>query len=181
MKIPITDQFLWDVYNFLEKAGDIADVILVPRTEYQLVRRLTQRQNTVFEKYRKDKNKSRFHRLIYRLKKNNFIKVKNLKNNKAIMITKKGINKALKVRFKMEDKKQFEKRKDGKWVMIIFDIPQKHKKSRDLLRSILQSLGYKMFQQSVWVTPYNVSKKTEELLQFYSLDSYIKLFIIEKI
>ena len=71
--------------------------------------------------------------------------------------------------------------KDGKWIMIIFDIPQEYRKARNLLRSILQNLGYKMFQQSVWVTPYDVSEKTEMLLQKYLLDQYVKIFIIEEL
>ena len=63
--------------------------------------------------------------------------------------------------------------------MVIFDIPQTHKKARNLLRSVLKNLGYKMFQQSVWVTPYDVSEKTETLLQHYSLDKYVKIFLTE--
>jgi len=96
------------------------------------------------------------------------------------MLTKSGMNKALMNYFKKRIG-AFQKRKDGKWIMIIFDIPQKHNKARGLLRSILKNLGYKMFQQSVWVTPYDVSEKTEELLQWYSLDEYVKIFLIEKL
>jgi len=65
--------------------------------------------------------------------------------------------------------------------MVIFDIPQKLNKSRNFLRSILKNLGYKMFQQSVWITPYDVSEKTEKLLQEYSIDQYVKIFIIEEL
>ena len=65
--------------------------------------------------------------------------------------------------------------------MIIFDVPEKHRKSRNLLRSILSNLGYKLFQQSVWITPYDVSEKSETLLQMYSLDKYVKIFLIEEI
>lgn len=38
-----------------------------------------------------------------------------------------------------------------------------------------------MFQQSVWITSYDVSEKTEKLMQLYSLDKYVKIFLIEKI
>ena len=65
--------------------------------------------------------------------------------------------------------------------MLIFDIPTKHKKARILLRSILYNLGYKLFQKSVWITPYDVSEKTEKLLQLHSLDGYVKIFLIEEI
>ena len=78
------------------------------------------------------------------------------------------------------EKVGLQKREDGKWIMIIFDIPQNHKKSRNLLRSILKNLGYEMFQHSVWITPYDVAEKTEELLQWYSFEKYVRMFLIEK-
>jgi len=65
--------------------------------------------------------------------------------------------------------------------MIIFDIPEKYKSKRELLRSILKNLGYKMFQQSVWVAPYDIYEKTEQLLQFYVLDKYVKIFLVEEL
>lgn len=111
--------------------------------------------------------------MIYHLKRNNYIQSKNLQGKKAIILTKKEISKAMKTSFKIMDKK---KRKDGKWITVIFDIPKSHEKSRALLRSILQNLGYKMFQHSVWITPFNVSEKTENLLQHYSLNGCVKYF-----
>ncbi|MEK7124113.1 MAG: CRISPR-associated endonuclease Cas2 [Patescibacteria group bacterium] len=176
-KLPITDQFLLDlVFPFLNAADNIVDFLLSSR--YRQVRIVMGNGNPIIRKYKKDKNRQKFNQLIYHLKKNNYIKVKNLESKKAIIITKEGLDKVLKASFKSEKKN---KRKDGKWVMIIFDIPQKHHKARSLLRSILQNLGYKIFQQSVWVTPYDVSEKTEKLLQSYSLDEYVKIFLIEEL
>ena len=75
-----------------------------------------------------------FAKFIYYLKTKNYIKVKNLEGKKGIILTKEGIDKALKASFKMEEK---EKRKDGKWTMLIFDMPSKNRKARTLMRSIL--------------------------------------------
>jgi len=177
MKIRITDQFLWDIiYPFLSEVDDITHFLL--SNTYRRTRILFGNENPVFRKYRKNKTERQFSQLIYYLKKNNYIKIKNLENKKAIILTKKGISKVLKASFSIEDKK---KRGDGKWMMIIFDIPQAHRKARNLLRSVLKNLGYKMFQQSVWVTPYDVSEKTEKLLQAYSLDKYVKVSLIEEL
>ncbi len=175
MRLPITDQFLWDIYNVTSKTGDVFDFITKRPT---MANYLPGPKNPVFNKYRKDKNKTAFRKLVYYLKTKGYIKVKILEGKKAIILTKDGLNKVLKASFIMEGKK---KRKDGKWTMLIFDVPEKYRKSRDLLRSILYNLGYKMFQQSVWITPYDVSEKTEKLLQHYSLDEYIKIFLIEEI
>ena len=177
MKIPVTDQFLWDiVYKFLETADNAVDFLL--SNKYKKINILMGNENPIIKKYRRDKNKQQFRQLIYHLKRNNYIKVKNLENKKAIILTKKGLSKVLKASFKIEEQ---EKRKDGKWIMVMFDVPQKNNKSRDLLRSVLYNLGYKLLQQSVWVCPYDVSKKTEKLLQLHSLDEYVKIFLIEAI
>src|SRR3989344_6532541 len=131
MKIPITDQFLWDMYIVLEKAGSVVDFMFF--TPYwEKGRILTGGQNPVFEKYRKEKGYKEFAKLIYYLKRNNYIKVKSLEGKQGIMLTKEGISKALRASF-LADGGQ--KRKDGKWIMLVFDIPQKHKKARILLRS----------------------------------------------
>ena len=104
-------------------------------------------------------------------------KVENLKSRKGITITKKGFSKMLKAAPGMQDKK---KRSDGKWIMLIFDVPKRHEKSRKLLRSILKNLGYHILQQSVWVCSFDVLEKTEMLLQAHSLDEYIRIFLIEE-
>jgi len=129
MKLPITDQFLWDLYTILDKTGDILKFITQRPTMYNY---LPGPKNPIFNKYRKDKNKRKFGDLIYYLKTNDYIKVKKLKNKKAIIITKEGLSKVLKASFKIGGKI---KRKDGKWVMLIFDLPQQHKKARGLLRA----------------------------------------------
>ncbi len=174
MKLRVTDEFLWDIYSALEKVGDVVDFTLNPHA----VKFMPGHNNPIFAKYRHDKNKKAFHDLVYYAKRKGFIAVKNLEGKKAIMLTKEGLSKALKASFIMKGKK---KRKDGKWAMLIFDVPEKYRKSRNLLRSVLHNLGYKMFQQSVWITPYDVSEKTEKLLQMYSLDKYVKIFLIEEI
>lgn len=175
MKITITDQFLWDVYKYLEKIGEIVDNIPKKRQDFYNLGGI---KNPIFKKYQREIKKKQFSDFISWLKKKNYIKAKRLQGIESIILTKEGINRAIRARFKVEVK-NLNKRKDGNWIMIIFDIPQKSKKSRTLLRSILKNLGYKMFQQSVWITPYDVSEKTEDLLQFYALDKFVRIFLVK--
>lgn len=102
----------------------------------------------------------------------------NLEGKEGIILTREGINKVIKAKFKLFQKR---KRKDGKWIMVIFDIPEKKRFSRDFLRKTLYLLGYKMLQQSVWVSPYDVYKETQNFIQRGSLDSYVKMFLIKEI
>lgn len=174
MKLSITDKFLWDIYSMMHKTGNTIDFMLNPH----MAKFLPGPKNPIFEKYRREKGVKNFAKFFHYLKRNNYIKIESLKDKKAIILTKEGLSKALKASFIVEGK---QKRKDGKWTMLIFDVPEKYRKSRDLLRSILQNLGYKMFQQSVWITPYDVSEKTERLMQVYSLDEFVKIFLTEEI
>jgi len=175
MKLPVTDQFLWDVYHLFEKTAKGRDVIFAPR--HAKLEVLLGLENPVFRKYKNEMGQQKFSKLIYYLKRNNYIKTKGLENKKGVILTKEGISKALKASFEAEEK---QKRKDGRWAMIIFDVPQKHSKARNLLKSVLVNLGYRLLQHSVWVTPYDVSKSTEELLQLHDLERYVKIFLIEE-
>jgi hypothetical protein len=174
MKISITDKFLWDAYNVLQETGDI---ILHPYPT--MANSLPGPKNPLIKKYRREKGKRQFSNLIYYLKRKGYIKVKELEGKQALILTKGGIDRALKASFMFSESKK--KRKDGKWIMLIFDIPVNNAKARDLLRSILQNLGYKLLQQSVWVCPFDVFEKTEKLLQMHSLEKYVKIFLVEEL
>jgi len=176
MKLPLTDKFLWDLYNFLEKADDIFAMIFPSREFFKEAR-----YHDLYKlkrAYEKGKSRKYFSQFIYYLKKRGYIKIKNLEQKKGVMITRKGLEKALKVRFKIKEKRM---RKDGKYQMVIFDIPERKRKLREIFREYLQILGYKMFQQSVWICPYDVYKETEEIVRKFSLDPYVRFFLIGEI
>lgn len=175
MRKIITDQFLWDIFNATSQAEDSLRLFTHPPRRWKEF--YLDSKDPIYKKYHKILNGQRFAQLVYHLKRNNYIKVKNLNNKKAIIITKKGLSRVSNISFKLQKK---EKRADGKWIMIIFDIPQNHRKARALLRSILKNLDYKIFQQSVWITPFDVLEETEKLFQEFSLDKYVKIFIVEE-
>jgi len=172
MKLSITDKFLWDVYNFLSDLHDKIDPIISPYPTS--IARLIAPNTPLAKKY----SRRQFSKLISYLKKKNYIAIKNLCQNKGIIITKRGMEKML---IASAHPKNTKKRKDGKWLMLMFDVPEKMRSLRNLLRSILQNLGYRKFQHSVWVTPYDVLEATEKILAMRSLDEYVKIFVIEEI
>lgn len=73
------------------------------------------------------------------------------------------------------------KEKDGKWKMIIFDIPESQRAVRDFLRTKIKQLGFKKWQNSIWITPYRIPADVENELQILSDKYYIRLLTIEKI
>lgn len=44
---------------------------------------------------------------------------------------------------------------DGKWRIVIFDIPIKKRGLRNKIRGIIESFGFRRLQDSVWVSPYS--------------------------
>jgi len=53
--------------------------------------------------------------------------------------------------------KKSKNRWDGKWRLVIYDIPEKRKVEREYLRSILGLLGFGKIQDSCWASPYDYS------------------------
>lgn len=50
------------------------------------------------------------------------------------------------------------RRWDGRWRVLIFDVPEKRKHERDALRKMLQRLGFRYLQRSVWVYPFDCAE-----------------------
>ncbi|MFH1838265.1 MAG: hypothetical protein ABH808_02080 [Candidatus Kuenenbacteria bacterium] len=175
MKIPFTDQFLLNLYDLIEEIDRTSEKFFPPRTMQEFL------YNDFYKlrkEYERKKDKKYFFQFINYLKKKDYIEIKNLKNKEGILLTKKGTEKVLNLKLKTEKRKR---RSDKKYQMIIFDIPEKKKYLRDLLRKKLLQLEYRLFQRSVWVCPYDVLKETEKFLREHSLDPYVRIFLIEEI
>ncbi|MBZ9571765.1 hypothetical protein KJA15_00265 [Patescibacteria group bacterium] len=174
MKLPITDKFLWDLFNAIEKISDV-HALFAPRTLKEVWFPELYKARCF---YRKKADRREFFKFIRYLKKKGYIKVKSLEPNEAIILTQKGIEKVLKTTLRLKEKRR---RKDGKWIMVIFDIPEKKRNFRDLFRENLQLLGFKYLQKSIWVCPYDVLEEVQGLIVKYDLEKYVKTFLIEEL
>lgn len=174
MRIPITDQFLWLLYNLGgEISGSLGEIFRLRGKQD-----LNPEEREFWKAIERKRNRKQFGQFINYLKRKGYIKDANLKARKGFLLTKAGEEKALKLKYKLLDKKE---RKDGKWIMIMYDIPEKKKRQRSFLREKLKELGYKKLQNSIWVSPYDVFKETEKTIEEYFLSPYIKIFLIEEI
>ena len=63
--------------------------------------------------------------------------------------------------------------KDGIWKIIIFDIPESQRYVRNFLRAKLTALGFKKWQNSIWVSPFVLDPELEKEL----LDLAKKFFV----
>lgn len=133
------------------------------------------------KKYNKN-NEQRVVGSLRRLKNNQLVIIREKSDGKFIVeLTEKGRKKVEEIQFEnMEIKKT--KIWDGKWRIIIFDIPEKQKKrARNALREKLQKLGFYQLQKSVWVCPYPCEKEIQFLCELFDISSFVNIITAEKI
>ena len=70
---------------------------------------------------------------------------------------------------------RFSPQKDGVWKIIIFDIPEKQKYVRVVLRAKLKTLHFKKWQNSIWVSPYALEPEIEDELKELGKKFFVRL------
>jgi len=110
-------------------------------------------------------------------------KLVNVKNNNdgtfSLILTEKGKQKVL--RYDLEKMRIKFMRWDGKWRMVLFDIPERQKPARDALRNKLKRLGFFEFQKSIFVHPFDCEDEINFLAEFFQIKPYVRYGIVEKI
>ncbi|MEK7612689.1 MAG: CRISPR-associated endonuclease Cas2 [Patescibacteria group bacterium] len=71
------------------------------------------------------------------------------------------------------------RRWDGRWRLVVFDIPVDKHKRRDSFRRRLQELGLTLYQNSVWVYPYPLEEIIRKIADFYKLSSCVSFIVAE--
>lgn len=62
---------------------------------------------------------------------------------------------------------------DGKWRLVIFDVPTYKHKNRRALADKLKELGFIMVQKSVWAYPFECYKELAIVRKFYEVEKYV--------
>lgn len=62
---------------------------------------------------------------------------------------------------------------DGKWRLIIWDIPEKRRIARDLLRHKLKLFGFKYIQRSVWASKKNCTKVLRDYIKQVGIENWV--------
>ena len=73
------------------------------------------------------------------------------------------------------------KKWDGKWRILMFDIPERIKKERHWLRSELYALGYKPLQKSVFIGKFPLKEDLFKEITRRRLNNYINLITVGEI
>lgn len=175
MKKPrFTEEFLWKLYGLLDATNDTYKA-LMPRSWNDIASPEWRELYLFYKKKRRQRSMSQY---ISYLKRMGYIAIPKGKSIGILHITAKGKEKALVGQKKV---RELLPRKDGKMIMLMYDIPKRKQGIRQAFRGALESMEYQMLQKSVWVSSKDVLEETERVAREYNLEDCINLFVIEKI
>ncbi len=98
----------------------------------------------------------------------------------TVVITKHGMRRALTYNLDTLTLKK-PKRWDRKWRVVMFDIPVKYGRIRDIFRMRLRQLGLYLLQESVYVSPYPCFDEVEFLRELYGVAFTVRYLLVDRI
>ena len=128
----------------------------------------------------RDFDRKRFRDNLRRLKSEGFIRMYLRDNQSVIELTNKGKEK-VKLLLIQDYKFKYPKKWDGKWRMIVFDIPNTKRKTRDILRDKLKLMGCFRLQESVFVFPFDCKGVIDYFKNLYGISPYVQYVVAEAI
>lgn len=111
---------------------------------------------------------------IRRLRKHGFVE----KRNRKFILTAKG--RAL-TKYVLGRKKIFDKKWDGKFRVVIFDIPEQKSRDRNWLRQELYVLQYKLLQKSVFIGKYPLPEDIIKSIRHKKIGNYVNYLLVDKV
>jgi phenylacetic acid degradation operon negative regulatory protein len=110
---------------------------------------------------------------LSRLKREEYIK--SIKRGKKAFysLTDWGMDKIV---FKRHDIPVKQSEWDGQWHIVTFDIPERFRYRRDILRKKLLSLGYGTMHTSVMISPYDRGEEIKRTVKEYEIEDYVEFF-----
>ncbi|MFH0969425.1 MAG: hypothetical protein V1804_02870 [Patescibacteria group bacterium] len=78
-------------------------------------------------------------------------------------------------------KKVLNKKWDGKYRVVIFDIPEEKRKIRDWLRGELDLLDYKKLQKSVFISKFSLTSDLIKEIKNKKIGSYVNYLLVDKV
>ncbi|MEK7070972.1 MAG: CRISPR-associated endonuclease Cas2 [Patescibacteria group bacterium] len=100
-----------------------------------------------------------------------FVKVRDVWNAKILRYSIQQL-----IDFKLKQKKW-----DGRWFMVFFDVPEKQRNKRDQTRKLLRQLGFYQYQKSVYIFPYECKEEIKLIKRIVEGASYMKYVIVSEL
>jgi CRISPR-associated endonuclease Cas2 len=122
-------------------------------------------------------NQQNFNRSIRRLSAQKLVREVLLPDGSfSLVLTKEG-RRCARLQALLGFKKDFKNPKqwDKKWRIVFFDIPEKEREFRTVLREHLRKLQFFQLQQSVFVSPCPYEKPIAELVALYGAEKHVRI------
>jgi len=127
------------------------------------------------------RDKKRLKQSLNYLKKQRFVKIRyNKEGDEVIEITDKGKKRILKYKFQ-DLEISVPKKWDKLWRLVIFDIPEVHKKARDTITFKLQDMGFYAMQKSVFISPYGCRDEIDFLCEHLRVGKFVNYFLVKEV
>jgi DNA-binding transcriptional regulator PaaX len=119
----------------------------------------------LFERHRRGRDYKAFYNTLYRLIQQGLLERKDTLQGMKVSLTADG---GLLLKRLMPER-------GGVWKLVIFDIPEKQKYVRTVLRAKLKALGFRKWQNSIWVSPYALDGEVEQELAGLAKKFFVRL------
>ncbi len=121
--------------------------------------------------------KQQYDNAIWKLKNSGRIKVVIKNNKKFLKCTKKGQLQILLKKAGADIRGKW----DGRWRLIIFDIPEAHREKRAVFRDLLKRNNFVLLQASVFISPYSLNMEAISYLEKSGLTDFVRILRVDKI
>jgi len=125
--------------------------------------------------------RARYRTALGRLAGHGYVTFEKREGKSYARITEKGREK---LAFELEKQKldlSKKRRWNRRWRVVIFDVPERRRKTRDRLRILMQELGFVRLQDSVWVFPYDCEDFIALLKAELKIGSAVLYMVVEEI
>ena len=119
--------------------------------------------------WEKPLKKNSFAQAMRRLRIDGYLNLEEYNNKLILKLTEAGKTEAL-LRKALRDENW-----DGKWRIVIFDIPEKHRRVRNVLRSRLKSWNFEPWQKSVWASKKNVTEHLRKFISQLGVEKWVRV------
>lgn len=122
--------------------------------------------------------REKFLRDLKRLQARKIVRYKELVDGRIeIALMRRG--KLLALRYKFDELKLDTAQWDGKWRLVLFDIPHDRRKARDAFRAKLRKLFFYQIQKSAYITPFKCEDEIDFICAVFRIRRYVLIFELE--
>ncbi len=151
-RFDINSENVKTVLTVLKLVGGLALVLLAPNAAMLLA-----------PERKRGYDKLALRRSAYYLKRRGDVSFSRRNGETYVMLTKQGASRLTQLENVRILRAKVQKEWDGRWRIVIFDIPEQERLLRDAFRRKLRELGCELLQGSVWITPFDIREDVNRL------------------